>query len=173
MESIKMNAQWYALQSKPMKEGFLADQLRLKGIESYFPAIRVRPVNPRARKVKPYFPGYVFGRIDFRELPKDRLWLPGLAGVVCFDGLPSCVPDHLLDAIRRRVDQVNAADREFLDSRKPGDSITVQAGPFKGYEGILDVRLPGEARVRILLSFLNRPQIPLELPQQQIQRTKQ
>jgi len=168
-----MSAQWYALQSKPMKEGFLADQLRLKGIESYFPALRVRPVNPRARKVKPYFPGYVFGRVDFREQPKDRLWLPGLAGVVCFDGIPSYVPDHLLDAIRRRVDQINAAGGEFLETLKPGDRILVQEGPFKGCEAILDARLSGEARVRILLTFLNRPQLPLELPQQHIQRTKQ
>ena len=168
-----MSAQWYALQSKPMKEGYLADQLRVKGIESYFPAIRVRPVNPRAHKLKPYFPGYVFGRIDFREQPKDHLWLPGLAGVVCCDGMPSFIPDSLIDAIRRRVDQVNAAGGESLDTLKPGDPIMIQEGPFKGYAGILDARLPGEARVRILLTFLNRQQLPLELPQQQIQRKKQ
>ena len=93
--------------------------------------------------------------------------------MVSFDGIPSYIPDTLIDAIRRRVDEVNAAGGEFLDTLKPGDAITIQGGPFKGYEAILDARLPGEARVRILLTFLNRPQIPLELPQQQIQRSKQ
>jgi transcription antitermination factor NusG len=168
-----MSAQWYALQSKPMKEGFLAEQLRLRDIESYFPSLRVQPVNPRARKLKPYFPGYVFGRIDLRQHRKDRLWLPGLAGMVCFDGIPSYIPDSLIDAIRHRVDQVNAAGGELLETLKPGDPITIQEGPFKGYEAILDARLSGEARVRILLTFLNRSQIPLELPQQHIQRTNQ
>jgi transcriptional antiterminator RfaH len=156
-----------------MKEGFLAEQLRLKGIESYFPYLRVQPVNPRARKIKPYFPGYVFGRIDLAEQRQDRLWLPGLAGMVCFDGIPSYIPDNLIDAIRRRVDQVNATGGELLETLKPGDPIKIQEGPFKGYEAILDVRLPGEARVRVLLTFLNRSQIPVELPERQIQRIKQ
>jgi transcriptional antiterminator RfaH len=155
-----------------LKEGLLAEQLRLKGIESYFPFLRVKPVNPRARKVKPYFPGYVFGRIDLRQHPRDHLWLPGLAGVVCFDGIPSHVPDNLIEAIRRRVDQVNAAGGETLETLKPGDPVKIQEGPFRGYEAILDTHLSGEARVRVLLTFLNRSQIPVELPQQQIQPTK-
>jgi transcriptional antiterminator RfaH len=156
-----------------MKEGFLVEQLNLKGIESYYPYLRIQPVNPRARKIKPYFPGYIFGRIDLGQHQKESLWLPGLAGVVCFDGIPSYIPDHLIEAIHRRVDQVNAAGRESLDTLKPGDPITIQEGPFKGFEGIFDERLSGEARIRILLTLLNRPQIPLELPEQQIQPTKQ
>ena len=168
-----MSAQWYALNSKPMKEAFLSSQLLLKGIESYFPCIRVQPVNPRARKVKPYFPGYIFGRIDLQEQTKDRLWLPGLAGVVSFDGIPSYVPNNLIDAIRRRVDQINMAGGEEVEALKPGDTVMVQAGPFEGYEAILDTRLSGEARVRILLTFLSRPHIPVELPQHQIRRINQ
>ena len=168
-----MSGQWYALQSKPMKEGFLAEQLRLKGIESYYPFLRIQPVNPRARKIKPYFPGYVFGRINLQEHRQDRLWLPGLAGMVCFDGIPSHIPDNVIDAIRHRVDQVNAAGGGLLETLKPGDPIKIQEGPFRGYEAILDARLSGEARVRVLLTFLNRSQIPVALPKRQIQPTKQ
>ena len=168
-----MSPQWYALQSKPMKEALLAVQLGLKGIESYFPFLRIQPANPRSRKVKPYFPGYIFGRLHVRQERKDRLWVPGLVGVVCFDGIPSYVPDSLINAIRRRVDRINAAGSELLEALKPGDAVKIQEGLFKGYEAILDALLPGEARVRILLTYLNRPQIPLELPQQQIRRTKQ
>ena len=48
-----MDASWYVLHSKPRKEEFLLDQLRLHGFESYCPLVRVATVNPRARKVRP------------------------------------------------------------------------------------------------------------------------
>lgn len=169
-----MATHWYALHSKPMKEAFLCTQLHLNKIESYCPHIRVQVVNPRARKVKPYFPGYVFGYMDLEKISQHvRQWIPGLAGMVSFDGIPAHVPDNLIAAIRRRVDQINAADGELLDKLKPGDIVTVLEGPFKGYEAILDACLSGEARVRILLKLLNGPQVRLELRGEQIQRIKQ
>jgi len=169
-----MSTHWYALHSKPIKESFLCTQLHLNKIESYCPHIRVQVVDPRARKVKPYFPGYVFGYMDLDQMNQHmRQWIPGLAGMVSFDGIPAHVPDNLIDAIRYKVDQINAAGGEQLDKLKPGDIVTVQEGPFKGYEAILDVCLSGEARVRILLNLLNRPQVRLELPGGQIQRIKQ
>ena len=164
-----MTAQWYALHSKPRKEAFLWAQLCLHKIESYCPRIRVQPVNPRARKVRPYFPGYVFGRMDLGQINKRMvLWIPGSAGIVSFGGIPSHVPEDMIAAIRRRVDEINAAGGERLDGLKPGDVVTVQEGPFRGYEAIFDARISGEARVRVLLKLLNRSQIGLELPGGQI-----
>lgn len=169
-----MTTHWYALHSKPMKEAFLCTQLHLYNIESYCPQIRVQVVNPRARKVKPYFPGYVFGYMDLEQVSQHmQRWIPGLAGLVSFDGIPSHVPDNLIDAIRHKVDQINAAGGEQRSKLNPGDIVTVQEGPFKGYEGMLDACLSGEARVRILLSLIGRVQIRLELPRGQVQRIKQ
>jgi transcription antitermination factor NusG len=69
---------WYLFQSKSRKEDHLCEQLRLRGIEIFFPSIRVKPVNPRSRKIKPYFPGYVFGRVDLSEVGRSILdWIPG------------------------------------------------------------------------------------------------
>ena len=169
-----MTAQWYALHSKPRKEAFLWAQLGLHEIEGYCPRIRVQPVNPRARKVRPYFPGYVFGRMDLGQINKRMvLWIPGSAGIVSFGGIPSHVPEGMIAAIRRRVDEINAAGGERLDGLKPGDVVTVQEGPFKGYEAIYEARLSGEDRVRVLLKLLNRHHFPLELPGRQMQRKKQ
>ena len=169
-----MTAQWYALHSKPMKEALLCEQLSLHEIEGYYPRLRVQPVNPRARKIKPYFPGYVFGRVDLEQTKLTSLWwLPGSAGIVSFDGIPSNVPDNMIAAIRRRVDEVNVAGGELLDGLKAGDFVTIEDGPFKGYEAIFDARLSGDERVRVLLKLLKRQQFPLELPGRQIQRKKQ
>ena len=62
-----MAVSWYVLHSKPRKEEFLAEQLELRKIETFAPCIRVQVVNPRARKVKPYFPGYIFVRTDLEK----------------------------------------------------------------------------------------------------------
>lgn len=168
-----MTEQWYVLHSKPMKEALLWEQLNLHSIESYYPRLRVKPVNPRARKVRPYFPGYLFVRVDLEQTSLSTFqWMPGAAALVSFDGVPSPVPDHLIAAVQRRVEEVNAVDARSLEGLKPGDVVTIQEGPFSGYEAIFDARLSGEERVRVLLKYLNRGRFPLELPGNQIQRKK-
>jgi transcriptional antiterminator RfaH len=169
-----MTAQWYAFYSKPMKEPLLGEQLNLHEIESYYPCLHVKPVNPRARKVKPYFPRYVFGHLDWEQFGHSMLqWLPGAAGIVSFGGIPSPIPDNLIAAIKRRVDEINTVGRELLDGWKRGDILTIQDGSFRGYEAVFDAHISGEERVRVLLRLLSQRQIPLELPARQIQRTKQ
>ena len=166
-----MTAQWYALQSKPMKESLLYEQLKLRAIECYYPYIRVQPVNPRARKVRAYFPGYVFGHLDLEETgPTTLQWIPGAIGIVTFDGTPSSVPDSLINGIRRHVDEINAAGGEHLAGLKPGETVVIRGGPFEGYEAILDARLPGSERVRVLLKLLQARTMNVELPASQVQK---
>ena len=168
-----MSLQWYALQSKPMKEALLWEQLSLHQVESFFPHIRVQPVNPRARKVKPYFPGYIFGHLDLALTGLSTFqWMPGAAGVVSFDGMPAAVPDNLISEIRHRVDEINAAGGELFYGLKQGDLVTIQDGPFRGYDAIFDARLSGDERVRVLLKLLDSQQIPLEISSRQLQRKK-
>jgi len=59
-----MTQRWYVIRSKPRKEEFLAEQMQMRKLEIFEPLIRVQTVNPRARKIKPYFPGYVFVHLD-------------------------------------------------------------------------------------------------------------
>jgi hypothetical protein len=56
---------WYAVRSKPRKEDILSRQLRAQGFEVFYPRVRVHRVNPRARKLEPYFPGYMFVQADW------------------------------------------------------------------------------------------------------------
>jgi len=161
---------WYAIRSKPNKEDFLARQFEAQGVEVYCPRIRVRVVNPRARKVRPYFPGYIFIQVDLEEIGRSTLqWMPGAIGLVSFDGEPASVPDSLINAIRKRVDEVNASDRGVIEGLTQGQLVTIQAGPFAGHEAIFDVHLSGAERVRVLLKLINKQQLPLDLPSAQIQ----
>jgi len=162
---------WYVLHSKPNKEEFLYDRLLANRMEAFCPRIRVQPVNPRARKVKPYFPGYVFVQLDIEKVKASALaWMPGASGLVSFDGCPADVPESLIHAIRRRVNEINAAGGELLESLKAGQTVTIQDGPFAGYQAIFDSRVSGADRVRVLLTLLKNRQLPLELSAGQIRQ---
>src|SRR5258708_5495572 len=159
-----MTANWYVLHSKANKEDFLCDQLLSAGWESYCPRLTVPTVNPRARKTRPYFPGYVFVRLDLKNTKTSSLdWLPGATGFVCFDKDPADVPDSLVRSIRRRVDEIKAAGGELLESLKPGETVLIKDGPFTGYEAIFDCRLSASERVRVLLTLVQKQYMPLEL----------
>ena len=169
-----MTERWYALRSKPHKDDLLWSQLVIREIETFYPRLRVQTVNPRARKVRPYFPGYLFVRVDFDHVSLSSLqWTPGAVGLVSFGEEPAWVPDELITAIRRRVDEVNKAGGELLSGLKPGETVTIQEGPFTGYEAIFDASLPGNERVKVLLKLLGKKQLALELPTGQVQRKVQ
>lgn len=167
-----MSIHWYAMRSKPRKEEVLLRQLHSHDIECYLPRIRVHPVNPRARKVKPYFPGYMFLHVDIEECGMSALqWMPYSLGLVTFGEEPARVPDHLVHEIRARVDAINAAGGELFDDLHQGDIVRISDGPFKGYEAIFDARISGNERVRVLLELLNNQrQVPVELDARQIRK---
>ena len=160
---------WYALQSKPNKEDLLCEQLRMREIEIFFPRIHVQPVNPRARRIKPYFPGYVFACVDFEQVGRSMLdWIPGAIGVVNFGGEPAPVSDHLINTLQQHLDTINASGNDVAGRFQPGDVVAIHWGPFAGYEAVFDACLPGRDRVKVLLKMLESHQMQIELPVQQI-----
>jgi len=164
-----MSQAWYVFHSHPHKEDFLWRELLSRGIEVFYPRIRVSPVNPRAKKVRPYFPGYLFICINVNEVGLSVLqWIPHSSGLVSFGGEPAVVPESLIQAIRLRVDEIEKAGGEAFDSLRRGDSVLIQDGPFEGYEAIFDVRVPGSERVRVLLKMLNDRNLPIEMDARQI-----
>lgn len=152
------------MHSKPNKEELLWEQLTVRGIETFHPRIRVHPVNPRARQLRPYFPGYVFIHVDMEEIGLSTLQrMPGATGVVSFDNQPSTVPDALIPILKRQVEQINQAGGELHPNMQPGDLVEIQRGPFAGYEAIFDARLPGSERVRVLLKMLHGRATKMEI----------
>lgn len=159
-----MSFHWYVLRSKPYKEALVWQQALSHGLETYYPRLKVRPVNPRSRKIKPYFPGYLFVRADLDQVGLSTFqWMPHALGLVCFGGVPAPVPGELIAGIRQRLGEIQSAGGELLHRVKPGDRVVIQDGPFAGYEAIFDTRLRGKGRVRVLLQLLNDGCIPMEL----------
>jgi transcription antitermination factor NusG len=160
---------WYALRSKPNKEMSLWREVCARGLECYYPQLQVRPVNPRSRHILPYFPGYMFVRADLEKVGVSTFqWMPFGLGLVSFGGEPAQVPDDLVQAIRRRTDQLKEAGGE--GSLKPGDVLVIQEGPFEGYQALFDAYLPGDERVRVFLNLLKDQQMKVVLSARQVER---
>ena len=155
---------WYVAHSKPRNEELLWKQFCLRNLESYYPCIKVQTVNPRARKVQPYFPGYLFVHVDLELAGKSSIeWIPGGAGLVSFGNEPASVSDSLVFAIKQRIESLKTVSGENPIPLRKGDNVVVHDGAFKGYEGIFDIQLSGTDRVRVLLSLLDNRLVPVEM----------
>ena len=169
-----MAIHWYALRSKPRKEDIVWRQVRTQGFEVFYPRLKVQPVNPRSRKVRPYFPGYMFVQADVELVGLSTFqWMPHAIGLVCFGEEPAIVPENLVYAIQKRVEEIATAGGELFDGLLRGDKVLISSGPFAGYEAIFDARIPGSERVRVLLQLLSsQRQVPVELEAGQVQQMK-
>jgi transcriptional antiterminator RfaH len=156
---------WYVARSKPRNEELLWKQFCLRNFESYYPCINVSTANPRARKVQPYFPGYLFVYVDLGQVGKSTLeWIPGGIGLVSFGDEPAHVPDSMICLIRQRIASLKKVSEGKVISLCKGDAVAIHDGVFTGYEGIFDSQLSGTDRVRILLSLLENRLVSVEMP---------
>ena len=164
---------WYALRVKPHKERSVYRLLKAREVEVFFPSVAVNPVNPRAAKERPYFPGYMFIRVDMEAAGQNSFnWLPGAHGVVAFGEEPAVVPENLVYEIRRRLAEIKATGGLALDGLQKGDRVRITSGPFAGYEAIFDIRIPGQERVQLLLAFLSRYPQPVRLHPAHIEKIR-
>lgn len=161
---------WYVIHSKPRKEALLRERLRIQRIEVYLPSIRVEPVNPRARKEQPFFPGYLFINVDLEQISVSELRrIPGATGIVSFGGEPATVGDSLIRTIQRQIDDITESYNHYVDRFKSGDWVVINDGPFANYRAMFDCRLSGQDRVRVLLELLQGQEMRLELSARQLQ----
>lgn len=166
-----MRPAWYALRSKPRKEDVLYQHVISRGFETFYPRIPVKTVNPRARQVAPYFPGYMFVFADLGAVGMSTFqWMPHALGLVSFDDTPAPVPEVLIEQIEARVAVIAAAGGELFLTLKPGDPVRIKGGAFAGYEAIFDARLSSSGRVRVLLELLTDRYVPVELSEAQLMR---
>ncbi len=155
--------QWYVLYTKPHAEHQVVDALVRREVEVYLPEITVTTRRQTKKKV-PFFPNYLFARMDFDVFPVSALrWVPGLRYTVTFNGRPATVPPKMISLIRHKLDEMNRSGGIPAVSFKPGDAVRVTEGPFEGMVGIFEETTPAN-RVRILLMILgniNRAQVPV------------
>lgn len=181
-----MATHWYALHVKPHKERSVYERLLAPdGIPAlstqegslpykvFFPAVHVKPKNPRSARIRPFFPGYMFVHADLDILGQNAFnWVPGTRGLVSFGSEPAIVPDNLIFELRERVIRIEEAGGLVFETFHPGERVRIVSGPFAGYDGIFDSRLPGSERVQVLLAFLSQYPQRVKLDIEDIQKLK-
>ena len=119
------------------------------------------------------YPGYVFVEMRLEEdgrIQQDVFFLiketTGVGDFVGTAGRPTPLKDHEVEKMLR-------------DSRKPddeptlrltfakGEEVTINDGPFEGYEGSIDEVMPEKSEVRVLVTIFGR-QAPIDVKEWQI-----
>jgi transcription antitermination factor NusG len=112
-----------------------------KGFEHFLATYRTQQkgaAHERRARALPLFPGYVFARfLATSRLP--ILIVPGVIGIVGFNGVPAAIPEDQMNAVRELVRACNTVGPwPFLAN---GDRVRIVHGPLAGIEGfLLDTR---------------------------------
>lgn len=145
---------WFALQVRTRHESGVAGFLENTGYEVFLPLYTCRKLwSDRVKKVEtPLFPGYIFCRFD----PYDRLPIlktPGVIQVVGYNRMPVPIEASEIQAIQAVV--ASGLPNQPWPFLTVGDRVRIEAGPLRGYEGLL-VEFKGNHRLVLSITLLHR-----------------
>jgi transcription antitermination factor NusG len=142
------------VRTRSRHEKTVRDRLLEARFETFLPLCeRWSQWKDRRRRVDfPLFPGYCFARFPLPERVRI-LTVPGVAGLVGFNGHPEPVLDGEVDGIRRLMASRFRYDpHPFLEE---GMQVEVVRGPLSGVRGRL-VRKDRSARLVLLVSVIQQ-----------------
>lgn len=150
-----MLKKWYVINTKPRSEEMVCDQLENRHLEFFFPKMAVarKKRGAKVTAIEPVFPGYVFVQIRPNASSWCKLkWTPGVKKLLDFNGVPSVVPDELVNTLRKRLEK-----RGFIKPKarfNRGDKVRVKDGSFWGLMGVVEEVRSGKERVKILIDMM-------------------
>jgi transcriptional antiterminator RfaH len=149
---------WVTLYSKPNMERRVSEALEDKGVATYLPIVYQYSTHRRRKEPSPFFPCYLFARIDAHSPEWPTLqWIPGLRSIVRFDNTPAPVPDCVITQLQESLRRLDGGGY-FADSNRfrPGERVLITGEPLKDLRAVFDRGVSKQGRVRILLEFLGR-----------------
>ncbi len=149
----KTMKKWYTLYTKPNTEYHVAAALQNRNIEVYLPELVLTRAGSKS-KGQPFFPCYLFARIDFDKVGLSHIrWMPGLRRLVTFNERPIPLPDPVMDQLQQKVSKLNDHHQQKA-SFKPGDTVRITSGPLCDMLAIFDGPTTPSRRVQVLLMIL-------------------
>lgn len=157
---------WFVVRTKRHKERAAEAHLVQVGIETYLPLLHQWPRPAVGADVGPMFPSYVFVHAtmpdDFYRVSRTA----GVHGFVAFGGAPVPLDDSAIAFFRARQGMDGIIRSDPLP---PGREVQITTGPLRGLVAVVEQRLSGRQRVRVLLDILQR-QTPVELPERWVKQ---
>jgi transcription termination/antitermination protein NusG len=200
MEQVAANAQyspgdplvregmnWFVLRVASNKESSVRDTLLRKVQIEAMPHLVGRILVPteKTKTVKAgkqritetkLYPGYVFVEMKLEDdgrIPQDVFFLiketTGVGDFVGTKGRPTPMKQHEIE--KMLAASLKPEDQPMVKMvYEKGDIVTIQEGPFQGYEGTVDELLPDKGLVRVLVTIFGR-QAPVEIEEWRIAKT--
>lgn len=129
---IDQNYRWYPVCTRSRAEKKAHEELNRKGIQTYLPLKKtVKQWSDRKKIVEePLIKSYLFAYISAREYA-EVLMTNGVARFIYFSSQVASIPDQQIHDLKLLL--ATDADLELIDyDIKPGESVLIKAGPFKG-----------------------------------------
>jgi transcriptional antiterminator RfaH len=145
---------WYAVHCQRQKEWRAAAALEtLLGLTVYLPEVRRRYRGQIQHA--PLFPGYLFVRANFQIVAHSQInATPGVLRLVAFGDTPRPIPAAAIEQIRAQVRALDTLGGLAAHQFRPGDTVRLKAGPFRGLEAAFQGPMTPSERVRVLIEFL-------------------
>lgn len=132
--NLKKN--WLVIYVRPRWEKKVDRLLQDQGIETFCPLKTTENQwADRKKKVSvPLFTGYVFVRIDDRDLTKVRYTL-GVVNYIYFMGKPAIIKDVAIEQLKEMVKTYNNLEIININDLSAGDRVRIRSGLFYNQEG--------------------------------------
>jgi transcriptional antiterminator RfaH len=147
---------WYVAHTNARAEWMAHKELRRKGFDTLY--LHYRSTIKHARKVigvlKPYFPRYVFVKVDGGQAFGHVNRAAGVATVINGPGGPLEIPPDVIDELASRANAaglVDVPDPKHRERMLAGRMVRIMGGPLEGL--IAQVALDEGERVRVWLEM--------------------
>lgn len=146
----KPERNWLVIYVRPRWEKKVDRLLQDQGIETFCPLKTTENQwADRKKKVSvPLFTGYVFVRIDDRDLTKVRYTL-GVVNYIYFMGKPAVIKDADIEQLKEMVKTYNNLEIININDLSTGDRVRIRSGLFYNQEGEI-IKIQGKT---VLMSF--------------------
>lgn len=148
---------WYVVHSRPKCEHIAAGLMAgLEGVKTYCPRIRFQKSTRRGKVwfVEALFPSYFFAHFNAAEMLRAVKHSQSVIRVVGFGESLARVDDAVIEQIKAEMAEEDVRVVEV--GIEVGDIVELTEGPMRGLKGIVNAKLSGADRVRVLLEFLGR-----------------
>lgn len=148
----RLKKNWLVIYVRPRWEKKVDKLLQEQGIETFCPlSTTENQWADRKKKVSvPLFNGYVFVRIDDRDLTKVRYTM-GVLNYIYYLGRPAVIRDSEIEKLKEMVLNYNNLEIINLNDFEPGDRVRIRSGLFTNQEGKI-IQVQGRT---VLMSFDN------------------
>jgi len=146
---------WFVVTTQPRQEALSEQNLARIGVEVFSPRIRQERVIRRKRQSvsAPLFPGYLFARFNLDTHFRYVQYTHGVRGLVTFGACPAVMEDDVIESIRSRLLEGVLVVKP--SSFRPGETVRIETGPFRGLKAIFEREMSDQQRVVVLLRMLS------------------